>query len=588
MPSPPLLQRLKERKLVQWALAYLAGAFVVFQGVEVMAEPWGLSPAFQRGVHIVLLLGLLVTLVLAWYHGEKGRQRVSGPELLMVASLLVMAGVALAMLSSGEESPRAVEAPGPVETDDFRPSIAVLPLDDNSPDPQDAYIATGIHDKIISALGQISSLSVRARSSVDQYRSGPDRDARPPVREIATVLGVDFLLEGTAEVVGSAVRVAVRLIDGRLDEVLWEEDWQAEYLPAEAIRIQIDIAEGVASGLRVAIAPEEELRIASVPTNDPVAYRLVDRAGYLWSQRTEPEVREAIRLYHQAIERDSLYAEAYAGLASAYLILGDWGAAYGDDWGTRAVSFRRAQDMAERALDLDPALSLPHGVIAWAKMALDWDWDGAEREYLAGLEQDPEQSQIHGWYSGFLAGMGRSEEALRELATVQRLDPLSPWLANGSVVVYYLARQYDRAIEAGIETVALYPDMISPHEWLCESYLASGRIDEGMDACSEASKHDPPGRARMAVVSALRGEREAALKEIEEALATHGDRARINWDAAIVHAVFGDLDEAFSRLRRHFTLNRNEAWFVPADPMLDPFRTDPRWEEILRYIGYEH
>jgi TolB-like protein/tetratricopeptide (TPR) repeat protein len=569
-------------------LAYLAGAFVVFQSVEVMAEPWGLSPAFQRGVHIVLLLGLLITLVFAWYHGERGRQRVSGPELLMVAALLVIAGVALTMLGGGEEPPQAEEAPAPVETEDTRPSIAVLPLDDNSPDPQDAYIATGIHDKIISALARISSLEVKARSSVDRYRSGPDREARPPVREIASGLGVDFLLEGTAEVVGSVVRVAVRLIDGRLDEVRWERDWHQEYLPAEAIRIQIEIAEGVASSLRVAIAPEEELQIASVPTVDPVAYRLVDRAEYLWSQRTEPEVRRAIDLFGQAIERDPHYAEAYAGLASAYLILADWGSAFGGEWETRAVSFRQALDMAERALELDPTLSLPHGVHAWARMALDWDWDGAEREFLAGLEQDPDQSQLHGWYSAFLAGMGRTDEALRELATVQRLDPLHPWLAIGPVVVYYLARQYDRAIEAGIETITAYPEMISPYQWLCSSYLASGRIDDGIQACGEAAERDNRGGARAAVVLALRGEREAARLKLEEALATHGDRGRINGDVAVVHAVLGNLDEAFPRLRRHLTLNRNIAMWVPADPMLDPFRADPRWEEILEYIGVEH
>jgi tetratricopeptide (TPR) repeat protein len=293
-------------------------------------------------------------------------------------------------------------------------------------------------------------------------------------------------------------------------------------------------------------------------------------------------------LYEEAIERDPLYAEAYAGLASAYLILGDWGADFGDDWETRAESFRQAVDMAERALELDHTLSIPHAVIAWAKMALDWDWEGAEHEFLAGLEQDPDESQVHAWYSTFLAGMGRTDDALRELATVQRLDPLSPWLASGPVVVYYLTRQYDRAIEAGIEGITAYPDRSSPYGWLCVSYLASGRIDEGMEACAEAARHDPPGRARMAVVLALRGEKEAALLELEEALATHGDPGLINWDVAVVHAVLGNLDEAFPRLRRHLILYRSYAIWVPADPMLDPFRADPRWEEILSYIGVEH
>ncbi|MFC1574871.1 tetratricopeptide repeat protein [Gemmatimonadota bacterium] len=583
MSDTSLFQRLKERKLVQWAVAYLAGAWVVFEATGTALDAWNLSPLLVRSIHVLLIVGFFITLVIAWYHGEKGRQRVSGPELLMVAALLIIAGVALTMLGRGQEAPQTVEATAPAGSGDARPSLAVLPMDNLSPDPQDAFFARGVHTDITNALGRISSLALKGRYSVDQF---PER--RPPIREIASALNVDFLLGGTAQIVGTAVKVTVQLIDARLDEQIWEGEWQAEYLPAEAIRIQSEIADSVASELSIAIAPEEEARIAKIPTDDPVALKLVDRAEHLWSQRTESTVQEAIELFDQAIERDPLYAEAYAGLASAYLILADWGGGYGHEWERREESFRQAQEMAERALEQDSTLSLPHGVIAWVKIAVDWDWDGAEREFLAGLERDPDQSQLHGWYSGFLAGMGRTDDALRQLAAVERLDPLSPWLANGPVVVYYLARQYNRAIEAGIEGITAYPDMISPYGWLCNSYLASGRIDEGMEACREAAERDPRGGARMAIILAHRGEREAALQELEEALANHGDRGSVNFDAAIVHAVLGNLDEAFPRLRRYITQYRSTAIWVPAEPIYDPFRADPRWEEILDYIGFGH
>ena len=159
MPSS-LLQRLKERKLFQWALAYLAGAFVVFQAVEVMAEPWRISPVLQRAVHIVLLFGLLITLVLAWYHGEKGRQKVSGPELLMVAALLVVAGVALTWVQgpSEDSSPR----PRPSEGDE--PRIALLPCAVRSLSPEDSIRAEGLHDQIIFRLQGISSLLKHIRT----------------------------------------------------------------------------------------------------------------------------------------------------------------------------------------------------------------------------------------------------------------------------------------------------------------------------------------------------------------------------------------------------------------------------------------
>jgi TolB-like protein/tetratricopeptide (TPR) repeat protein len=577
-----LIQHLKERKLFQWGIAYLCGAWVFVEAMNLVVEQFSWPQMVGQVVTILAFFGFFVVLVLAWYHGEKGRQRVSGPELLMVAALLVVAGVALSTLGGGEEAPEPKEATAPGEGEDPRPSLAVLPLENLSPNPEDSIFASAVHADITSALGRISSLSVKGRSSVAQYR-----DRLPPIREIASALGVDFLLEGTAQIVGTAVKVTVQLIDGRLDEQIWEREWEGEYLPADAIRIQSEISEVVASSLRMAIAPEEEARIALIPTDDPVAYKLVDRAEYLWSQRTESEVRQAIELFDQAIERDSLYAEAYAGLASAHLILGETEAVYGDGWETGAESYRQAVDMAQRALELDPTLSRPHGVIAWAKISLDWDWDGAEREFLVGLELDPDQSQVHAWYAAFLAGMGRADDALRELATVQRLDPLLPWLAHGAVLVYYLTRQYDRAIEAGTEGITAFPGTGYPYGWLCHSYLASGRIDEGMEACGEAAKLDPNRGARMAVIWALQGEEESALQQLEEAMANARDPGRIDWAVAVVHAALGNLDEAFPRLRRYLSQNRTQALWVPADPMLDPFRADPRWEEIMVEIGFE-
>jgi TolB-like protein len=573
MTPPTLLQRLKERKLVQWGLAYLAGAFFIYTGLDPARETWGVPEGVIRGVHILLIAGFFIALVLAWYHGEKGRQRVSGPELLMVAALLVVAGVALSMLGGQKGDTPAGEMSSAVETDDPRPSIAVLPLDDNSPDPEDAYIARGIHDKIISALGEISSLSVKARTSVDQYG-----EARPSVPEIAAALGVDFLLEGTAEVVGSVVRVAVRLIDARLDEVLWNHSMQTEYLPAEAIRIEIEIAEGVASGLSVAISPEEEARITAVPTNDSVAYRLVDRARYLWNQRTDPEIREAVELYQQAIERDPLYLDAYVGLASAYLMLGE----YGLDQSGLEVAYRLAVTTAERALELDPTLSIPHGVIAHAKVASEWDWEGADQEYRTALLLEPDQSQIHCWYSLFLASVGRGEDALRELSIAQRLDPLAPWLAHGAPLVHYYGRDYERSIEVGLRNIAADLDNSLPYQWVCYSYLELARFDEGIQVCEVAYRSGEPWPLD-ARISAYRGERDAALRALEK-YETSGEPT---WGRAQVHAILGDVDEAFRWLRQAIEEYRFRVYLLPGDPVYDSLRSDPRWAEILEQIGFE-
>ena len=157
MPSPSLLQRLKERKLVQWALAYLAGAWVIYEGTGTAFETWDIPALLVRSIHVLLIIGFFITLILAWYHGEKGRQRVSGPELLMVAGVLVVAGVAVSLVPGEEEASSSAE-PTRLTYDDDRPSVAVLPLDNFSPDPNYAYFADGMHEEVISRLSRAGTM----------------------------------------------------------------------------------------------------------------------------------------------------------------------------------------------------------------------------------------------------------------------------------------------------------------------------------------------------------------------------------------------------------------------------------------------
>jgi TolB-like protein len=259
---PSLLQRLKERKLFQWALAYLAGAWLVFQGIEVLAEPWNLSEAVQRAIHVLLGIGFLVTLVLAWYHGEKGRQRASGVELLILAGILVIAGAAVAAL--GRLSPEGEGAIGQQAGADSKiidaKSVAVLPFDNFSPDPNDAYFADGMQEQLISTLSRISGLSVRGRMSVMRYRDNPK-----PLPEIAAELGVTFIIEGSARIVGDEVSVTAQLIDAGQDEHLWSEEYDREFSVGNILLIHREIAEHVASQLRTELTPEERERIDSNP-----------------------------------------------------------------------------------------------------------------------------------------------------------------------------------------------------------------------------------------------------------------------------------------------------------------------------------
>ena len=211
MPDSSLLQRLKERKLVQWAVAYLAGAWVLYEVTATVGGHWHLPDVFFQGLFVVLGVGFFVALVLAWYHGEKGRQRVSGPELLMVAALLVVAGGLVSVLPGDEEAP---EAAGLSDLARFAaldvdwPTIAVLPLANLSADEENSYFAAGIHEELLRLLSLVRELRVISRTSVLSY-AGADKG----IREIAAELGARYIVEGSVQEDRGRVRIQVQLID---------------------------------------------------------------------------------------------------------------------------------------------------------------------------------------------------------------------------------------------------------------------------------------------------------------------------------------------------------------------------------------
>jgi TolB-like protein len=216
------LQRLKERKLVQWALAYLAGAFVIFQLLDALETPLGLTATLQQAILLIIGIGFFLTLVLAWYHGEKGRQRVSGPELLMIALLLVITGGVLSILSGG---PQVSEPTGPAisadEVDHPLTSIGVLPFQNLSTEGPYAFFAGGLHDELLTQLAKVAALKVISRTSVMGY-AGTDL---PPLRQIARELGVGSVVVGSVQVVGDRLRVNVQLIDAANDKHLWADSY---------------------------------------------------------------------------------------------------------------------------------------------------------------------------------------------------------------------------------------------------------------------------------------------------------------------------------------------------------------------------
>jgi len=569
------LQRLKQRKLFQWALAYLAGAWLVLQAMEVTAEPFGWPLALQRGVTILLVVGFLVALVLAWYHGEQGRQRVSGPELLMIAALLAIAAILLAILRPEVEAPATPYAGLPVDGE--KPAIAVLPFDNFSPNPDDAYFADGMHDEIITQLSRISALKVISRTSVMQYR-----DERRPVRNIAAALSVNYVLEGSARKAEDRVRLTVQLIDADRDEHVWAEEYDRDLTAAHLFEIQSEVAERVASALAVELTASERERIERHPTESLAAYDLYMLGRYYWNQLSAQGLERAVEYFERALDLDPDFALAYSGLADTYMIQTQgWGLAPRD-------VFPKAREAAERALALDSTLAEAHTSLGGVLLFYDWDFEAAEAAFRRAIELNPNYAPAPHWLGISLYSRGRFAEASQAVERALALDPRSTYVKMNVGYLLYVSRQYERALEVYSDAIRADSNAIV-RALRGPVYVHLGRFEEAiadLEFVSEMlGERNLIPAAYLGFAYARAGRRsdaERVIRELQELSATRF----VNPDyIAIVYIGLGENDEAIEWLYRATEARTDWPLFFTVDPVLESLQSDPRYKELLRSIG---
>ncbi|NNM07470.1 MAG: tetratricopeptide repeat protein [Gemmatimonadetes bacterium] len=575
-PGEVFMQRVRDRAIIPWALVYLAGALAVMLAVGFVGDQLLWPALVFRGLGVLAFVGFFIVLVVAWHHGEKGRQPVNATEVVLITFILGLGVGSLALVHDRAREEAAGLLPaGALDSDETRPSIAVLPFDDFSPDPDDAYFANGVHEDITTALSRIRSLRVPARSSVERFRTD-----RPGTEEMAAALGADYLLEGSTTVVQGSVRVTVQLIDGRTDEHIWAEEYDHEFTVEDLIAVRSAVAQEVASHLRATITPEEEARIAALPTETPEAWELYQRARYRWNERTEAGVQASLRLFQRAIDLDSLFAEAYAGLADAYLVLSNWG------WMDHRDGHRRGIAAAQRALELDPLNPGANASLGALHLWSTREWDLAEEHFHQAILLDPEHAYAHYWYSALLSALGRHGESVQEASDAKAVDPLSPQIAYGLSRSLFLAREY---AEAEVETSAAlerYPDYGPLHAQLCRIRAVQGQFQEAEEACAREQEVSGLGRTlSMALVKAFQGDQDGAVREMEGFSALQGGEELQPVIVAMILAGLGDTDAALERLDRAFDGDYPYLEYLPSNPFFDPLRGDPRFGEYLARLG---
>jgi serine/threonine-protein kinase len=445
---PTFLRRLRERKIGQWTLAYLAGAFVVVQLLDALETALGLTPTIQRAILVMVVVGFFLTLVLAWYHGEKGRQRASGPELLMVAALLAIAAGVLAMLGVGEKAaePTGIAAPAG-QGEHPLTAIAVLPFQNLSADGPHAYFAGGLHGELLTQLVKVAALKPIGHASVMGYAGAN----LPPLRQIARELGVGSVVQASVQVVDDVLRVNVWLIDATTGQHLWSETYDRTL--DDAFAIQSDVAQQVVVAVGARLGEAAQQSLAEAPTANGEAYRLylqgleyLLRPGFL-----QPNLEIAQGLLERALAHDSTFALAHAMLGQLH------GAIWWYDPSPERLI--HASEEAETALRLDP--DLPEGHAAMGDIQyIRRDWQGALDEYGIALQAKPSDAYLWGVIGYVYRRLGNWDEADAAYERATELDPQNANLHwDLGAYTFYLTRRYPEAIAAYQEALSLAPDL---------------------------------------------------------------------------------------------------------------------------------
>ncbi|MEO8681898.1 MAG: winged helix-turn-helix domain-containing protein [Vicinamibacterales bacterium] len=456
-------------------------------------------------------------------------------------------------------------------------SIAVLSLENFSPDPNDAYLADGITDELTTDLAKISSLRVISRGSVLQFRG-----KRVPTPEIGRLLNVQAIVEGSVTRSGDRVRVTAQLIDVAGDRHLWAESYERSV--KDLLGLQREVAAAIADRIQAKLTASERAMLASTVEVNPDAYLAYIKGRAFWNQRTRPALEKGVAAFEDAISADPVYARAYAGLADCYTALG-----YGS-YLPPNVAFPKAEAAASRAMTLDPDLADPHASLGYAKLYYDWDFVGANLEFQRALALDPNGVTALDWHSVYLTAMGRFDEARTEIRRARDLDPLSVATNTDVGFVDYYSGRYDDALKQLRATIEMSPAFPLAHLWLGRTYQEQHDYKNALDEYTAAARvlgSWPVTMAAIGHLHAVSGRRDEARRVLGDLEELSRREYVTPYGVALVHAGLGDAASAFEWLDKAVADRSNWLVWLKLDPRFASLRGQPRFNALLRRVGLE-
>ena len=453
-------------------------------------------------------------------------------------------------------------------------SVAVLPFENLSDDPNSAYFAEGIQEEILTRLASIADLKVISRTSTQRYQSKPGNLA-----EIAKQLGVANIVEGSVQKAGDQVRVNVQLINAQTDSHLWADTYDRKL--TDIFGVESEIAKGIADALRAKLTGAEQRAIATRPTANPEAHLLYLKGAYFSNKRTGPDLQTAIEFFKEAISKDPNYALAYAGLADAWALF----SLYGGEGPQETMP--QAKAAARKAVELDDTLPEAHNSLGLVLALYDFDFAHSKREFERAIALNPNYATAHHQFGNLnLSMVGEFDRAIAEGKRALELDPLSLIINADLGQNFMLARRYHEAIDQLRKTLALDPRFYYARWTLGEALQMRGQLREAMAEYEKAAEitDDPHVMGMLAQGYAKIGQRDKALNLLSklEQLSTHRHVGLFTF--ALAHMAVGDNEKAIDDLEQAYREHDPNIVDIKVEPLFDPLRGHPRFERLVAKV----
>ena len=457
-------------------------------------------------------------------------------------------------------------------------SLAVLPLENLSGDPEQEYFADGMTDDLITQLAKLSSLRVISRTSIMRFKG-----TRKPLSDIARELNVDAVVEGTVTRSTERVRVTAQVVRANPEQHLWAESYDRPL--GDVVLLQGELANEITRAIRIQLTPQEQTRLTSARPVNAEAYEACLKGRYFWSKRTEATNKKAIEYFQLAIEKEPTYALAYAGLSDSYASPAIAEAL--QESVPPAEAFPRAKAAAIRALELDDTLAEAHASLATVKFLYDRDWAVSEAEFKRALQLNPNYANAHMWYAQSLVWMQR-DEAVDEAHRARDLDPLSLVINANLGFILGVTRHYDLGIEQIRKTLDMDPNFALAHYRLGQILILKGMNKEAIPELEKAvalSGGSPRATAELALAHAQMGNKKQALKLLDDLKQLSKQRYVSPFNLGLIYGAVGDKNQALEWLEKAHEQRSPSLNLLNLSPAFKNLRSEPRFIELVHNVG---